>query len=217
MRTLWCFVSQRGHRSHFTAEKLSSFLSVKVLQSGEAIERSWGPVYCHSRSRGRGPVFLFSTFIFFILRSQLPCRDIWTEQIHLLNKGKLNHQAAHFTLRTDFSFSPLIGGTLVTWSRVQSLLIQLKVDVNYQRTNESENQFDRHRAQKKVVMKVKPISLGDRVQTKLSWVQLTVTYFTVIRGSIDIDSREKSRRTTLVRIIEVTWVNTRLNVTLGGK
>lgn len=40
-------------------------------------------------------------------------------------------------------------------------------------------------------MKEKPISVGDRVQTKLSRVQLTVTYFTVIRGSIDIDSRKK--------------------------
>lgn len=68
-----------------------------------------------------------------------------------------------------------------------------------------------------LVMKVKPISVGDRVQTKLSRVQLTVTYFTVIRGSIDIDSRKKNRRATLVRIIEVTRVNTRLNVTLGGK
>lgn len=94
-------------------------------------------------------LFLVFHFYFFILRSQLPCRDIWTEQIHLLNKGRLNHQAAHFTLKTDFSFIPLIGGTLVTWSQVQSLVIQIKVDVNYLRTNESENQFDRHHAQKK--------------------------------------------------------------------
>lgn len=53
-------------------------------------------------------------------------------------------------------------------------------------------------------MKVKPISVGDRVQTELSRVQLTVRYVTVIGGSIDIDNKIKNRQMTLVRIIEVT-------------
>lgn len=56
----------------------------------------------------------------------------------------------------------------------------------------------------RVVMKVKPISVGDRVQTELSRVQLTVRYVTVIGGSIDIDNKIKNRQMTLVRIIEVT-------------
>lgn len=42
-------------------------------------------------------------------------------------------------------------------------------------------------------MKVKPISVGDRVQTELSRVQLTVRYVTVIGGSIDIDNKIKKQ------------------------
>lgn len=127
----WCedavvFCQSTRFRSHSTAVKLSSFLSVKGLQSVEAIQRSRGnkiqSAVTHAHTHG--VVAPFSCLPpFYMLPSQVPCRDIWTKQIHVLNKGKLNHQAAHFTLKTDFNLfqstnwwniSDLVTGTKFT-------------------------------------------------------------------------------------------------------
>lgn len=94
VKPLWCFVRRRGYRAHFAEEKLTSFLSVKALQSVDSIQKSWRneiqPVLLRtrlsrqSRSHGCGSIFSSSTYHFSSCLSQVLYRDIWTKQINVL-------------------------------------------------------------------------------------------------------------------------------------
>lgn len=101
-------------------------------------------------------------------------------------KGELSHQAEYFTLNTwhcvlkenatDFAFLYFHSWSTAMWQWIP-------YDLQYDHAKKKKGN--------RLVMKVKPISAGDRVQIKLSWVQLTVRYCTVIRGSIDIDNKNE--------------------------